>query len=447
MVTGYSGVVQPGLSENPPKDHAWVYSGGTMTDIMYANGIDGNGNQFDNESYGYGINNAGTVVGYCDNTTLSSARAFVMSGGSMLTIDNAWGSQIQQSRAYGVNSAGPRLSAPAQWNGQIWNPMVYSYSGTCSGGVYSGGAWSYTNLDGVLGGSGTGYCFGVNDAGTVTGYVPNATSGTYYHAFVRTSAGVATDLGVQSGYNNSLGEGINATGDVVGYNYGPGFTYNAFLATTASGYTMTPLAMPSTVNNTLAYSVNKYDMAVGYGYLTATGDNSYDALLWNTGAVPFYNPLSGSQAEGLPTGVYDLNTLVASVIPSGYVLNTARSINDAGQIAGTASYEGESRAYILSLPQALPGDANLDGKVDINDLTIVLAHYNQSVGMSWGTGDFTGSGKVDINDLTIVLAHYNQSVGASLGAGFSAVPEPGSLLLLALAAIGLLAYAGRKANS
>ena len=34
--------------------------------------------------------------------------------------------------------------------------MLYSYSGTCSGGVYSGGAWSYTNLDNVLGGSGTG---------------------------------------------------------------------------------------------------------------------------------------------------------------------------------------------------------------------------------------------------------------------------------------------------
>ena len=26
----------------------------------------------------------------------------------------------------------------------------------------------------------------------------------------------------------------------------------------------------------------------------------------------------------------------------------------------------------------LPGDANLDGKVDINDLTIVLANYGQT---------------------------------------------------------------------
>ena len=34
------------------------------------------------------------------------------------------------------------------------------------------------------------------------------------------------------------------------------------------------------------------------------------------------------------------------------------------------------------LKTSLPGDANLDGKVDINDLTIVLAHYGQT-GMEW----------------------------------------------------------------
>ena len=55
-----------------------------------------------------------------------------------------------------------------------------------------------------------------------------------------------------------------------------------------------------------------------------------------------------------------------------------------------------------SLSIALPGDAELNGKVDVNDLTIVLAHYGQT-GMSWTTGDFQGDGKVDVNDLTIVL--------------------------------------------
>ena len=98
-------------------------------------------------------------------------------------------------------------------------------------------------------------------------------------------------------------------------------------------------------------------------------------------------------------------------------------------------------SYAISSTVILPGDANLDGRVDINDLTIVLANYNHTG--TWATGDFNGDSKVDINDLTIVLAHYNTSVGLS-AAGMSAVPEPGTLLLLAASLAGLLAYAWRK---
>jgi hypothetical protein len=77
----------------------------------------------------------------------------------------------------------------------------------------------------------------------------------------------------------------------------------------------------------------------------------------------------------------------------------------------------------------VPGDANADGKVDINDLTIVLSHYSQTLTPgSWAQGDFTGDGVIDINDLTIVLAHYNQTASAGAPA---AVPEPASITLLA----------------
>ena len=56
-----------------------------------------------------------------------------------------------------------------------------------------------------------------------------------------------------------------------------------------------------------------------------------------------------------------------------------------------------------------PGDANGDGRVDINDLTIVLANFGQT-GMAWSQGDFTGDPTVDINDLTIVLSNYGYGV-------------------------------------
>jgi hypothetical protein len=93
----------------------------------------------------------------------------------------------------------------------------------------------------------------------------------------------------------------------------------------------------------------------------------------------------------------------------------------------------------------LPGDANQDGHVDINDLTIVLANYGQS-GKTWVQGEFTGDGTVDINDLTIVLAHYDQSLGSKAG-GLAAVPEPSAVILLTalLPAAGWLV--GRRIGS
>jgi hypothetical protein len=97
---------------------------------------------------------------------------------------------------------------------------------------------------------------------------------------------------------------------------------------------------------------------------------------------------------------------------------------------------GNVESFLLSFH---PGDANGDGTVDINDLTIVLANYGQT-GTTWSQGDFTGDGIVDINDLTIVLANY----GATYGAGIKAVPEPSCIVLVATGAAGLLVCSRRR---
>ena len=97
----------------------------------------------------------------------------------------------------------------------------------------------------------------------------------------------------------------------------------------------------------------------------------------------------------------DMNTVFASIIPANWTLLDAYAIDNNGDIVGYGSNNGTQQGFLLT--PALPGDANLDGKVDINDLTRVLTNYNQTTGMGWGTGDFNNDGKVDINDLTIVL--------------------------------------------
>ena len=55
----------------------------------------------------------------------------------------------------------------------------------------------------------------------------------------------------------------------------------------------------------------------------------------------------------------------------------AQGDNPEGRTNGNYFYN----TYILTLP----GDANVDGRVDINDLTIVLAHYDRTGGWARAT--------------------------------------------------------------
>jgi len=77
-------------------------------------------------------------------------------------------------------------------------------------------------------------------------------------------------------------------------------------------------------------------------------------------------------------------------------------------------------------------DANLDGVVNDDDVTIVGASYAPGVaGASWAVGDFDYNGFVDDDDVTLLGAFYNPSASplAAPGASVVAVPEPGSLTL------------------
>ena len=97
-------------------------------------------------------------------------------------------------------------------------------------------------------------------------------------------------------------------------------------------------------------------------------------------------------------------------------------------------------SFAVTGTAVLPGDAIGDGKVDINDLTIVLTNYGKT-DMTWSQGEFAGDGTVDINDLTIVLANFGQTAGA---AGIRAVPEPATIAILLAGAACLLAFAWRR---
>ncbi|MFO0898682.1 MAG: hypothetical protein U0836_14760 [Pirellulales bacterium] len=80
------------------------------------------------------------------------------------------------------------------------------------------------------------------------------------------------------------------------------------------------------------------------------------------------------------------------------------------------------------VPGLLPGDANGDGHVDLNDFGTLKANFG--TGQTRAQGDFNGDAKVDLNDFGILKANFGKQ-GA-----VAAVPEPTGLCLMFAAAAG-----------
>jgi len=149
---------------------------------------------------------------------------------------------------------------------------------------------------------------------------------------------------------------------------------------------------------------------------------------------------------------------IASMIASGYaggswtgpgITSTAAQANsgsygigyadsaDPGNPAGLASGQIEVMYTLL-------GDANLDGKVNGTDFTLMAANFNQAVTDGWDKGDFNYDGAVNGTDFTLLAKNFNQSASQSAvssadlaaldafaaanGISLTSVPEPASML-------------------
>ena len=91
------------------------------------------------------------------------------------------------------------------------------------------------------------------------------------------------------------------------------------------------------------------------------------------------------------------------------------------------------------------GDANLDGMVNGDDFEILKVYYGMTSGAHWYECDFNYDGMVNGDDFELLKITFGSSLPAAAAApaiapaaSYTLVPEPGTLSLLGIGALGLL---------
>jgi probable HAF family extracellular repeat protein len=136
----------------------------------------------------------------------------------------------------------------------------------------------------------------------------------------------ATRLTTLSGYSRSEGYDINSARQVVGYSADA--IYSKLQAVLWNGTTPTNLGSLPGLSFSEATAINASSMVVGWSRNDFGGDDGSSAFLWQNGQM------------------LDLNLLISP--NSGWHLTAAKDINDAGQIVGYGTLDGQQESFLLT---------------------------------------------------------------------------------------------------
>ena len=286
------------------------YSGATLSSPGSSQNVGSFGGGVFTE--GFSINNSGQVVGAYYDPTFTIQRAFINTGGSFLDIGTLGGDYTS---ANSIND-----------NGQVVG-TGYLASGNHHAFLYSGG--NMTDL-GTLGGTQSNGA-SINLAGTVSGTstIANGSS----RAFIYTTSGGMVALGTLGG-SDSTGAGINDLGQVTGFSSTGAGSSHAFI------YSGGPLQDLGTLGGNSSY---------------ASGINNFGMVVGNS------DTLSGARAFVYDSGImYDLNNLAMNLGGSGFnYLDNAIAVNDSGWVTGYGTtVGGETHAFlavVVPVPEPATG--------------------------------------------------------------------------------------------
>ena len=155
-----------------------------------------------------------------------------------------------------------------------------------------------------------------------------------------------------------------------------------------------------------------------------TGLNNFDLLLYNS---------VGTLVDSSVSQVDNVEYL--------YTQNLTPGTYDLEVVKRAANKASTTDTYGLAFNAMLLGDANLDGRVDLSDLSTVLNNF-ATQSSSWTDGNFDGGPTIDLTDVSDVLNSFGMSSGnvamaagstatsTMLASSLSAAPEPASLAVL-----------------
>lgn len=264
---------------------------------------------FPGYSWATGINNSGQVVGGSTDGLHSCATSTFWSG---FLYSGRGTSFIGGGPATAINDSGRIVGYYAAGPG-IGGCVGYAY-------LYSGGV---STALGVLPDYFYSAANGIDNSGQVVGYVLRSFGhGPEYEAVLYTG-GVITGLGFLPGGTSSVANGIN-NGQIVGYSTNSSGRSEAFLD---SGGVMTGLGTLPGYSDSVANAINGTGQIVGYA--TDSSGNS-QALLYSNGVM-----------RGLGT------------LPGG-TFSQANAINSQGQIVGYSAGPGAAGLSLQRWPDVRP---------------------------------------------------------------------------------------------